>query len=183
MSTALWDADIGERPRGEKRVRSHNAVRFSLGRREGLLPTSAVTPPVYDRRKDIRNRRHSATPVPVELRCPRCLCADILREIKNKKKKQKKKKKKKKKPVIHPDNRPAPEETTRRSARRRVSKTRLTDRHRRGIRARSFAVVMLQMEMVIFLCLVLLTCVYSQEPSSKVVADRFAVFWNRTNAK
>uniref|UniRef100_A0A8C2ZP15 EPH-related receptor tyrosine kinase ligand 7 n=2 Tax=Cyclopterus lumpus TaxID=8103 RepID=A0A8C2ZP15_CYCLU len=43
--------------------------------------------------------------------------------------------------------------------------------------------VMLQMEMVIFLCLVLLMCVFSQEPSSKVVADRFAVFWNRTNAK
>ncbi|KAM8760449.1 ephrin-A5b isoform X2 [Acanthopagrus latus] len=42
---------------------------------------------------------------------------------------------------------------------------------------------MLQMEMVIFLCLVLLMCVFSQEPSSKVVADRYAVFWNRTNAK
>ncbi|XP_040051797.1 ephrin-A5b isoform X2 [Gasterosteus aculeatus] len=42
---------------------------------------------------------------------------------------------------------------------------------------------MLQMEMVIFLCLALLMCVFSQEPSSKVVADRYAVFWNRTNAK
>ncbi|XP_068567771.1 ephrin-A5b-like [Cebidichthys violaceus] len=42
---------------------------------------------------------------------------------------------------------------------------------------------MLQMEMVIFLCLVLLMCAFSQEPSSKVVADRYAVFWNRTNAK
>lgn len=42
---------------------------------------------------------------------------------------------------------------------------------------------MLQMEMVLFICMVLLMCVFSQEPSSKVVADRYAVFWNRTNAK
>eukprot|EP00064_Thunnus_orientalis_P005729 superscaffoldBa00000574_g5743 len=48
---------------------------------------------------------------------------------------------------------------------------------------RSFAVVMLQVEMVLFVCLVLWMCVFSQEPSSKVVADRYAVFWNRTNAK
>lgn len=47
----------------------------------------------------------------------------------------------------------------------------------------SFAVVMLQMEMVLFVCMVLLLCVFSQEPSSKVVADRYAVFWNRTNTK
>ncbi|KAM6965627.1 ephrin-A5b isoform 2-T2 [Aplochiton taeniatus] len=46
-----------------------------------------------------------------------------------------------------------------------------------------FAVVMLQGEMVLFLCLVLWMCVFSQEPSSKVVADRYAVFWNRTNPK
>uniref|UniRef100_A0A3B5L8V2 EPH-related receptor tyrosine kinase ligand 7 n=1 Tax=Xiphophorus couchianus TaxID=32473 RepID=A0A3B5L8V2_9TELE len=43
--------------------------------------------------------------------------------------------------------------------------------------------VMLQVEMVLFVCLVLLMCVLSQEPGSKVVADRYAVFWNRTNAK
>uniref|UniRef100_A0A3B5PXU1 EPH-related receptor tyrosine kinase ligand 7 n=1 Tax=Xiphophorus maculatus TaxID=8083 RepID=A0A3B5PXU1_XIPMA len=42
---------------------------------------------------------------------------------------------------------------------------------------------MLQVEMVLFVCLVLLMCVLSQEPGSKVVADRYAVFWNRTNAK
>ncbi|XP_071339476.1 ephrin-A5b isoform X1 [Trachinotus anak] len=42
---------------------------------------------------------------------------------------------------------------------------------------------MLQVEMVLFVCLVLLMCVFSQEPSSKVVADRYAVFWNRTNTK
>ena len=65
----------------------------------------------------------------------------------------------------------------------RVQLVRLTRPAWRGITCRSFAVVMLQMEMVIFLCLVLLMCVFSQEPSSKVVADRYAVFWNRTNAK
>ncbi|XP_028270456.1 ephrin-A5b isoform X2 [Parambassis ranga] len=42
---------------------------------------------------------------------------------------------------------------------------------------------MLQVEMVLFVCLVLLMCVFSQEPSSKVVAERYAVFWNRTNTK
>uniref|UniRef100_A0A1A8L4Y3 EPH-related receptor tyrosine kinase ligand 7 n=1 Tax=Nothobranchius pienaari TaxID=704102 RepID=A0A1A8L4Y3_9TELE len=42
---------------------------------------------------------------------------------------------------------------------------------------------MLHVEMVLFLCLVLLMCVLSQEPGSKVVADRYAVYWNRTNAK
>ncbi|CAL8296106.1 unnamed protein product, partial [Gadus morhua 'NCC'] len=40
---------------------------------------------------------------------------------------------------------------------------------------------MLQVEMVLFVCLVMWMCVFSQEPSSKVVADRYAVFWNRTN--
>ncbi|XP_061784785.1 ephrin-A5b isoform X2 [Nerophis lumbriciformis] len=45
------------------------------------------------------------------------------------------------------------------------------------------AVVMLQVEMILAVCLVLWMCVFSQEPSSKVVADRYAVFWNRTNAK
>ncbi|XP_051924489.1 ephrin-A5b isoform X2 [Hippocampus zosterae] len=42
---------------------------------------------------------------------------------------------------------------------------------------------MLQVEMILAVCLVLWMCVFSQEPSSKVVADRYAVFWNRTNAK
>ncbi|KAK7933427.1 hypothetical protein WMY93_004323 [Mugilogobius chulae] len=40
-----------------------------------------------------------------------------------------------------------------------------------------------EVEMVLFACLLLWMCVFSQEPSSKVVADRYAVFWNRTNAK
>lgn len=47
----------------------------------------------------------------------------------------------------------------------------------------NFAVVMLQVEMVLFVFLVLWMCVFSQEPSSKVVADRYAVFWNRTNPR
>ncbi|XP_048099868.1 ephrin-A5b isoform X1 [Alosa alosa] len=42
---------------------------------------------------------------------------------------------------------------------------------------------MLQVEMVIFVCLVLWMCVFSQEPSSKVMADRYAVYWNRTNPR
>lgn len=40
-----------------------------------------------------------------------------------------------------------------------------------------------EVEMVLFACLLLWMCVFSQEPSSKVVADRYAVFWNRTNAR
>jgi hypothetical protein len=36
----------------------------------------------------------------------------------------------------------------------------------------NFAVVMLKVEMVLFVFLVLWMCVFSQEPSSKVVADR-----------
>lgn len=56
-------------------------------------------------------------------------------------------------------------------------------RHLKRNTCRTFAVVMLQVEMVLFVCLVLWMCVFSQEPSSKVVADRYAVFWNRTNTK
>ncbi|TNN23878.1 Ephrin-A5 [Liparis tanakae] len=36
------------------------------------------------------------------------------------------------------------------------------------------------------LCLVyaaVLVCAYGQDPASKVVSDRFAVYWNRTNPK
>ncbi|KAJ7993598.1 hypothetical protein DPEC_G00256290 [Dallia pectoralis] len=42
---------------------------------------------------------------------------------------------------------------------------------------------MLHVEMVLLVLLVLWMCVFSQEPSSKVVADRYAVFWNRTNPR
>ncbi|KAL7828461.1 hypothetical protein SRHO_G00320950 [Serrasalmus rhombeus] len=42
---------------------------------------------------------------------------------------------------------------------------------------------MLQVEMIIFVCLILWMCVFSQEPSSKVMADRYAVYWNRTNPR
>ncbi|KAJ8347252.1 hypothetical protein SKAU_G00286530 [Synaphobranchus kaupii] len=42
---------------------------------------------------------------------------------------------------------------------------------------------MLQVDMIIFLFLVLWMCVFSQEPASKVVADRYAVYWNRTNPR
>ncbi|KAK3540580.1 hypothetical protein QTP70_034331 [Hemibagrus guttatus] len=40
---------------------------------------------------------------------------------------------------------------------------------------------MLQVEMVLLVCVLLWMCVLSQEPSSKVMADRYAVYWNRTN--
>lgn len=42
---------------------------------------------------------------------------------------------------------------------------------------------MLQVEMVVLVCVLLWMCVLSQEPSSKVMADRFAVYWNRTNPR
>ncbi|KAG7476276.1 hypothetical protein MATL_G00081260 [Megalops atlanticus] len=42
---------------------------------------------------------------------------------------------------------------------------------------------MLQVDMIIFVFLVLWMCVFSQEPASKVVADRYAVYWNRTNPR
>ncbi|XP_062854939.1 ephrin-A5b isoform X2 [Trichomycterus rosablanca] len=42
---------------------------------------------------------------------------------------------------------------------------------------------MLQLEMLLFVCFVLWMCVLSQEPSSKVTADRYAVYWNRTNPR
>lgn len=44
MRRVLWDTDINRRLYQEKRMRKHNAVR-PLRHREGLLPTSTVTPP------------------------------------------------------------------------------------------------------------------------------------------
>eukprot|EP00064_Thunnus_orientalis_P008645 superscaffoldBa00001046_g8668 len=40
-----------------------------------------------------------------------------------------------------------------------------------------------QVEMIIFLILIIGMCVYGQDPASKVVSDRYAVYWNRTNPK
>uniref|UniRef100_A0A8C2EBH8 Ephrin-A5b n=1 Tax=Cyprinus carpio TaxID=7962 RepID=A0A8C2EBH8_CYPCA len=42
---------------------------------------------------------------------------------------------------------------------------------------------MLQVEMIIFVGVILWMCVFSQEPSSKVTADRYAVYWNRSNPR
>ncbi|TSL10168.1 Ephrin-A5b [Bagarius yarrelli] len=42
---------------------------------------------------------------------------------------------------------------------------------------------MLQVEMVLLVCVLLWMSVLSQEPSSKVMADRYAVYWNRTNPR
>lgn len=44
-------------------------------------------------------------------------------------------------------------------------------------------VEMLQVEMMVFVGVILWMCVFSQEPSSKVMADRYAVYWNRTNPR
>ncbi|GLD56722.1 ephrin-A5b [Lates japonicus] len=38
-----------------------------------------------------------------------------------------------------------------------------------------------QVEMILFLILIIGMCVYGQDPASKVVSDRYAVYWNRTN--
>ncbi|MEQ2226326.1 hypothetical protein ILYODFUR_026355 [Ilyodon furcidens] len=38
-----------------------------------------------------------------------------------------------------------------------------------------------QVEMILFLILIIGMCVFGQDPASKVVSDRYAVFWNRTN--
>ncbi|CAI5666342.1 ephrin-A5b isoform X1 [Oreochromis niloticus] len=40
-----------------------------------------------------------------------------------------------------------------------------------------------QVDMILFLILIIGMCVYGQDPASKVVSDRYAVFWNRTNPK
>ena len=42
---------------------------------------------------------------------------------------------------------------------------------------------MLQVEMFLLLFLFVRMCVYAQDPASKVVTDRYAVFWNRTNPR
>ncbi|XP_056444810.1 ephrin-A5b-like isoform X2 [Gadus chalcogrammus] len=42
---------------------------------------------------------------------------------------------------------------------------------------------MLQVEMFLLLFLFIRMCVYAQDPASKVVTDRYAVFWNRTNPR
>uniref|UniRef100_A0A3B5PR71 EPH-related receptor tyrosine kinase ligand 7 n=1 Tax=Xiphophorus maculatus TaxID=8083 RepID=A0A3B5PR71_XIPMA len=40
-----------------------------------------------------------------------------------------------------------------------------------------------QVDMILFLILIIGMCVFGQDPASKVVSDRYAVFWNRTNPK
>uniref|UniRef100_A0A8C6M1Z8 EPH-related receptor tyrosine kinase ligand 7 n=1 Tax=Nothobranchius furzeri TaxID=105023 RepID=A0A8C6M1Z8_NOTFU len=40
-----------------------------------------------------------------------------------------------------------------------------------------------QVETVLVLILLVGMCAYGQDPASKVVSDRYAVFWNRTNPK
>lgn len=40
-----------------------------------------------------------------------------------------------------------------------------------------------QVEMILFLILIIGMCVYGQDPASKVVSDRYAVYWNRTNPR
>ncbi|CAL8405922.1 unnamed protein product [Arctogadus glacialis] len=42
---------------------------------------------------------------------------------------------------------------------------------------------MLQVAMFLLLFLFIRMCVYAQDPASKVVTDRYAVFWNRTNPR
>ena len=41
----------------------------------------------------------------------------------------------------------------------------------------------MQVEMFLLLFLFIRMCVYAQDPASKVVTDRYAVFWNRTNPR
>ncbi|XP_075710950.1 ephrin-A5 isoform X3 [Rhinoderma darwinii] len=54
----------------------------------------------------------------------------------------------------------------------------------RSSRAPSFwPGVMLHVEMLTLLSLLLWMCVCSQDPGSKVVADRYAVYWNSTNPR
>ncbi|XP_029921552.1 ephrin-A5-like isoform X2 [Myripristis murdjan] len=40
-----------------------------------------------------------------------------------------------------------------------------------------------QVEMILFLFFIIGMCVYGQDPASKVVSDRYAVYWNRTNPR
>lgn len=48
---------------------------------------------------------------------------------------------------------------------------------------RSSTANMPQVEMILFLILIIGMCVYGQDPASKVVSDRYAVYWNRTNPR
>lgn len=43
--------------------------------------------------------------------------------------------------------------------------------------------VMLHVEMLTLMFLVLWMCVFSQDPGSKAVADRYAVYWNSSNPR
>ena len=40
-----------------------------------------------------------------------------------------------------------------------------------------------QVEMLVLVAVAIWTCVYGQDPASKVVSDRYAVYWNRTNPR
>lgn len=42
---------------------------------------------------------------------------------------------------------------------------------------------MLHVEMLTVMFLVLWMCVFSQDPGSKAVADRYAVYWNSSNPR
>lgn len=42
---------------------------------------------------------------------------------------------------------------------------------------------MSQVETILFLIFVIGMCVYGQEAASKIVSDRYAVHWNRTNPR
>ncbi|EAW49064.1 ephrin-A5, isoform CRA_b [Homo sapiens] len=52
---------------------------------------------------------------------------------------------------------------------------------RRGLRR--WPGVMLHVEMLTLVFLVLWMCVFSQDPGSKAVADRYAVYWNSSNPR
>ncbi|DAA27123.1 TPA: ephrin-A5-like [Bos taurus] len=52
---------------------------------------------------------------------------------------------------------------------------------RRGLRR--WPGVMLHVEMLTPLFLALWMCVFSQDPGSKAVADRYAVYWNSSNPR
>lgn len=61
-----------------------------------------------------------------------------------------------------------------------------TDANESGLKKEEFTcptVEMLQVEMMVFVGVILWMCVFSQEASSKVMADRYAVYWNRTNPR
>lgn len=52
-----------------------------------------------------------------------------------------------------------------------------------GTLARPSLRAMPQVEMILFLFFIIGMCVYGQDPASKVVSDRYAVYWNRTNPR